>query len=112
VVFWKFANNTESEDGEDSPKSGSRLLFTRGYSVFNSAQVDGYTPKAESDMPIRERSNAAEQFFRWIGADFRHGGNQVFYSVDGISFRCRCLGRSMRTSRTIRRSYTNIPTTP
>src|SRR6202051_3543512 len=32
VVFWKFANNTESEDGDESPKSGSRLLFTRGYS--------------------------------------------------------------------------------
>src|SRR6202165_2098845 len=30
VVFWKFANESnETEDGE-SPKSGSRLLFTRG----------------------------------------------------------------------------------
>jgi hypothetical protein len=45
-VFWKFANNTETDDGEHTPKSGSRLLFTRGYSVFNAAQVEGYTPKA------------------------------------------------------------------
>lgn len=45
VVFWKFANETgDSQDGEEPASSrGSRLLFTRGYSVFNSAQVDGYT---------------------------------------------------------------------
>jgi antirestriction protein ArdC len=53
VVFWKFANNAaETEDGDESSKSGSRLLFTRGYSVFNAAQVDGYTPKTESDKPM------------------------------------------------------------
>ena len=36
VVFWKFANGTaESQDGEgDQHATGSRLLFTRGYSVF------------------------------------------------------------------------------
>src|SRR5678815_323970 len=29
VVFWKFANNAaETDDGDDTPKSGSRLLFT------------------------------------------------------------------------------------
>src|SRR5579862_6825543 len=33
VVFWKFANNAaEIEDGDESAKPGSRLLFTRGYS--------------------------------------------------------------------------------
>ena len=83
VVFWKFANNAESEDGEDTPKSGSRLLFTRGYSLFNAAQVDGYTPKAEPDMPMPERIERAERFFRGIGADLRHGGNRAYYSVDG-----------------------------
>src|SRR5258706_14500711 len=42
VVFWKFANNAaEAQDGDETPKGGSRLLFTRGYSVFNAAQVDG-----------------------------------------------------------------------
>src|SRR5450631_672795 len=46
VVFWKFANES-SESQEDGAESGrSRLLFTRGYSVFNAAQVDGYTTKA------------------------------------------------------------------
>src|SRR5438128_2130366 len=51
VVFWKFANaSTETQDGEETPAaSSSRLLFTRGYPVFNAAQVDGYTPKAEPE---------------------------------------------------------------
>ena len=81
VAFWRFANNaTESQDdGDEAPASGSRLLFTRGYSVFNSAQVDGYTPKAEPDMPVLERIEQAEAFFRTVGADLRHGGNQAYY---------------------------------
>ncbi len=49
VVFWKFANDSsESQEGETS--HSSRLLFTRGYSVFNAAQVDGYTPTVDSDI--------------------------------------------------------------
>ncbi len=81
VVFWKFANSSaEAEDGADQPVSGSRLLFTRGYSVFNAAQVDGYTPKAEPEPPLNERMEHAEAFFAGVGADVRHGGNQAYYS--------------------------------
>src|SRR5690349_24933030 len=59
VVFWKFANNAaETDDGDDAPKSGSRLLFTRGYSVFNAAQVDGYAPTHVTIM-CRARNSAA-----------------------------------------------------
>ena len=56
VVFWKFANGAdENQDGEgDQPTTGSRLLFTRGYSVFNAAQVDGYTPKPDRFSPCRQ----------------------------------------------------------
>jgi len=79
VVFWKFANGTrETED--DTPASGSRLLFARGYSVFNAAQVDGYTPPSYADMPMPERIAHAEAFFRGVGADVQHGGNQAYYS--------------------------------
>jgi len=47
VVFWKFANSAaETDDGDDTPKSGARLLFTRGYSVFNAAQVEWLCGKA------------------------------------------------------------------
>ena len=82
VVFWKFANGTaENQDGDDNqPGTGSRLLFTRGYSVFNAAQVDGYTPKAEPEVSMPERIERAETWVRSIGADLRHGGNRAYYS--------------------------------
>jgi antirestriction protein ArdC len=83
VVFWKFANNAaETDDGEDTPKSGSRLLFTLGYSVFNAAQVDGYTPKADAETPIEQRIESAEQFFSRINARVVHQGNRACYSPD------------------------------
>src|ERR1043166_1924695 len=51
VVFWKFANSSaETDDGEEHTASSARLLFTRGYAVFNAAQVDGYTAKPDADM--------------------------------------------------------------
>jgi antirestriction protein ArdC len=87
VVFWKFANgSSESQDGDESTVSSSRLLFTRGYAVFNAVQVDGYNPKADPETTQLERIERAEAFFRNIGADVRHGGNEAFYrpSTDHI----------------------------
>jgi antirestriction protein ArdC len=82
VVFWKFASDShESQDGEgEQHASTSRLLFTRGYSVFNAAQVDGYAPKPDPDRPIIERIEQADAFFQRIGATVKHGGNQAFYA--------------------------------
>lgn len=82
VVFWKFANNSAEteDDGDGHTASSSRLLFTRGYSVFNAAQVDGYTPKADLDVPIEQRIESAEQFFSRINARVAHQGNRAFYS--------------------------------
>jgi antirestriction protein ArdC len=82
VVFWKFANGSgeTQEEGDGHTAGGSRLLFTRGYSVFNAAQVDGYTPKADADMPILERIAQADAFFQNVGAVVRHGGNEAFYA--------------------------------
>jgi antirestriction protein ArdC len=81
VVFWKFANDSAESDSDDTPKAnGSHLLFTRGYSVFNAAQVDGYTPKADAERSMLERIAQADAFFSAIGADVRHGGNQAFYA--------------------------------
>ena len=78
VVFWKFANDaSETDDGET--RTASRLLFTRGYTVFNAAQVDDYTAKAEIEMPLPERIERAEMFFRSVGADVSHGGNRAYY---------------------------------
>ena len=81
VVFWKFGNDSsESQDDGTELAGRSRLLFTRGYSVFNAAQVDGYTPVAETETPMLERIAHADAFFQNVAADLRHGGNQAFYS--------------------------------
>lgn len=82
VVFWKFANGSAEtqEGGDDQPVSGSRLLFTRGYSVFNAVQVDGYTSKADVNTPMPDRIAHADAFFMGIGADVRHDGNQAYYA--------------------------------
>jgi antirestriction protein ArdC len=84
VVFWKFANGSAEtqDDGEEHTVSSSRLLFTRGYSVFNAAQVDGHTPKADADTPIERRIERAETFFQGINARVVHQGNRAFYSPD------------------------------
>ena len=82
MVFWKFANSSAEtqDDGEEQHATSSRLLFTRGYAVFNASQVDGYTPKADSVTPIEERIEGAEVFFRGINARVAHQGNRAFYS--------------------------------
>jgi antirestriction protein ArdC len=83
VVFWKFANasaEVQEDGGETAPTGSSRLLFTRGYSVFNAGQVDGYTPKEQPDAPVMERLERADAFYKNVGADVRHGGNQAYYA--------------------------------
>lgn len=82
VVFWKFAlNGAESQDAEEEHSAiGSRLLFTRGYSVFNAGQVDGYTPSVEPDAPIERRIEKAEEFFKRIPAHVAHVGNRAYYT--------------------------------
>ncbi len=82
VVFWKFANESgeSQDDGSETPAGRSRLLFTRGYSVFNAAQVDGYTPKNDPEASMPDRIAHADAFFTAVGASVRHGGNEAFYS--------------------------------
>ncbi len=82
VVFWKFANtSTETQDdSEEHTATGSRLLFARGYSVFNASQVSGYTPRVESEETMPERIERADSFFTSIGAIVRNGGNRAYYS--------------------------------
>jgi len=78
VVFWKFANETESDGGDEH--TASRFCFCRGYSVFNAWQVDGYTPTLDADSSMPERIAHAEAFFQALQAEVRHGGNQAFYA--------------------------------
>lgn len=81
VVFWKFAHDaTETQDGEEHTAAASRLLFVKGYSVFNTAQVDGYTAKASPVTSILDRIAGADAFFQGVEATVRHGGNRAYYS--------------------------------
>ena len=48
--------------------------------VFNAAQVDGYTPKAEPEPSILERIEQADAFFKRLDSNVRHGGNRAYYS--------------------------------
>src|SRR5258706_12510084 len=55
-VFWKFANSAiETDDGDETLAGRSRVLFTRGDSGFNGAQVDGYNTPAVTDGPMLVR---------------------------------------------------------
>jgi antirestriction protein ArdC len=80
VVFWKFAKGSPESQDEGEEHVITQLLFTRGYSVFNAAQVDGYTPKPDPDVPIEQRIENAEQFFKHIPAHVVHTGNRAFYT--------------------------------
>ncbi len=94
VVFWKFRDQEQEEapEGEESKSKTSRAILARGYSVFNAAQVDGYTAEAPKDTDINERISSADAFFTNLNADIRHGGNRAYYSPAGDYIQMPCFG--------------------
>jgi antirestriction protein ArdC len=91
VVFWKV-----SEKAAETPPPGAReenagqekavakkVLLARGYSVFNLAQVDGFTPPPAAEISPLVRHAEAEKFLRGQGAAIRHGGFRAFFSPEG-----------------------------
>lgn len=62
VVLWKEAARRDDEDNGDDERSQRPRLFARAFSVFNSTQVDGYTPPAAPILPESERIPHAEAF--------------------------------------------------
>ena len=67
VVFWKFAQRLRRiarRRRGSSPRAVPVCCSRADTSVFNAAQVDGYTPKADADMPMPERIAHAEAFFQ------------------------------------------------
>lgn len=82
VVFWKTTSrsgDTDHQDDDDNRHEPARRLFARGYTVFNAAQVDGYTPPEMPVLPAAERIEHAERFCAGLGIDIRHGGSQACY---------------------------------
>jgi antirestriction protein ArdC len=82
VVFWKITDHhgdTDRQDLDDDRDESARRMFARGYTVFNYAQVDGYTPAEMPVLPDAERIAHAERFSAALGIDIRHGGSQACY---------------------------------
>jgi len=82
IVLWKFADTKTKDEAEDSEEvqSRSRLLFVRGYSVFNAAQVDGYEAPERIEKEPNEHIAEADEFFSATGAPVQHGGGRACYS--------------------------------
>jgi antirestriction protein ArdC len=78
VVFWKKLDTNDGEEREGDNQRGRRFV-ARGFSVFNAAQVDGYTLPKPSPLPDTERISRAEQFYAMLGIETRFGGNEAFY---------------------------------
>jgi antirestriction protein ArdC len=79
VVFWK-VSDAEATDLETEEPDRKKRFLTRGYSVFNLSQVDGFTPREAPKLSEAERIELADNFFFGLGADIRHGGDRAFYS--------------------------------
>ncbi|UQR64879.1 ssDNA-binding domain-containing protein [Bradyrhizobium sp. C-145] len=80
VVFWKQPDrDTDRQDGDEDRDEPARRMFARGYTVFNCAQVDNYTPPDMPVLPETERIAHAERFCAALGIDIRHGGSQPCY---------------------------------
>ena len=82
VVFWKIdarQNRRESNHESDGEENHHRV-FARAYTVFNSAQVEGYTPTERPALAEAERIEQAERFCNNLGIEVRHGGDSAFYT--------------------------------
>jgi antirestriction protein ArdC len=82
VLFWKQADrerDSDRHDGDEGHDEPARRMFARGYTVFNCAQVDGYTPPKLPALPGTERIADAERFCAALTIDIRHGGSQACY---------------------------------
>ncbi|MDK1389732.1 zincin-like metallopeptidase domain-containing protein [Sinorhizobium sp. 8-89] len=82
VVFWKIADrrcDDHDRNGDTDRDEAGQRMFARSYTVFNSAQVDGYTPPVTPVLPEAERIGRADRFCAALGIDIRHGGSQAYY---------------------------------
>ena len=77
IVVWKEVADKRTDDE-------STVMVGMGYSVFNAAQVDGYTaPGVLPTLSDAERIAAADEYFGAIGATVRHGYDRAYYQPSG-----------------------------
>ena len=79
VILWKPSKRKDPETGEEKDS-----LFATTYVVFNISQVDGegaekVRTKRHVELDTTERIDAAEAFFKAVGAEVIEGGNRAYY---------------------------------
>jgi antirestriction protein ArdC len=81
-VFWKTTDRhgeADAQRGDVDRDEPACRMFARGYTVFNCAQVDGYTPPSMPALAEAERIERAERSCAALGIDIRHSGSQAYY---------------------------------
>jgi antirestriction protein ArdC len=82
---------TDSESGEEAERA---IPFMKGYTVFNTEQIDGlpehYYAKPAPRSETVQRIERAESFFIATGAKVVHGGSRACYvpSTDNVHMPC------------------------
>jgi antirestriction protein ArdC len=82
---------TDSETGEDTERA---IPFMKGYTVFNTEQIEGlpehYYPKPAARAESVQRIERVESFFTATGASVVHGGSRACYvpSTDNVHMPC------------------------
>jgi antirestriction protein ArdC len=82
---------TDCETGEDTERA---IPFMKGYTVFNTEQIEGlpehYYPKPAPRTETVQRIERAEFFFATTGASVVHGGSRACYvpSTDNVHMPC------------------------
>jgi antirestriction protein ArdC len=77
VVFYR---DYSVEPDPENPDDDGKRFVAKASSVFNSSQVDGYTPaEPPPPLPPLERNALAEAFIAATKADIRIGGESAYY---------------------------------
>jgi antirestriction protein ArdC len=83
IVFWKTLQASENEDGDDAQPADRPRFVARGFTVFNSSQVDGWDLIPVLATSELDRINHADNFVSATNADIRHGGSRAYYTPGG-----------------------------
>lgn len=80
VVLWKPFERGQPRDDHDQDENGrSGGVYARCFTVFNSAQVDGYEPEPVPQLDEAARFARAEAFVANLGIDCKYGGDEAYY---------------------------------
>jgi len=90
VVFWK--RQGPIDEAEDSQSNGARFI-ARAYTVFNVAQVDGWSSEPAPVLSEEERLPAVDAAFAATEAKIEHGAQSASYSPLDDCIRMPTFGR-------------------